>query len=355
MQFIFTVVSKEPWIIHGYTFGHSLFFLKRILPYLCPPKNGYIHFILTHDWFLTEQRREHFLPNYKKIIKKYPFIKVTMLANEEDELKWYKKNGIRAELCNQNALLDENLYLIISSDKKYDAIMNAHMSPYKRIELIKNVHNCCLITYIIENSKDADYAKTVFPLPFCDIPQFDGKKWHRYDINQICEFYAKSRCGVILSAEEGACFAATEYLLCGLPVVTTPSVGGREAFFDPDYVVWTEPTPEAVAEAVQKAISLPISPQEIRERTIFKMKKIRNIYCNILNNIAQEEGIEKNFFLEWDSFFVNKMMRCHFGTETETINYLLAQGMNIQYPFTHKLHTAHREFRIWWDRLRGKR
>ena len=48
-------------------------------------------------------------------------------------------------------------------------------------------------------------------------------------------------------------------------------------------------------------------------------------------------------------------MRCHFGTETETINYLLAQGMNIQYPFTHKLHTAHREFRIWWDRLRGKR
>ena len=116
--------------------------------------------------------------------------------------------------------------------------MNAHMSPYKRIELAKLVPDCCLITYLVKGvSQSEEYAKRILSLPYMSFPQFDGSTWQRYDTNQICEIYAQSRCGLILSSEEGACFAATEYLLCGLPVVTTPSVGGREAFFDPDYVV----------------------------------------------------------------------------------------------------------------------
>ncbi len=40
------------------------------------------------------------------------------------------------------------------------------------------------------------------------------------------------RVGMCLSETEGAMFAAVEYLLCGLPVVSTPSQGGRDVWFD---------------------------------------------------------------------------------------------------------------------------
>lgn len=45
-------------------------------------------------------------------------------------------------------------------------------------------------------------------------------------------------------------FASMEYLLCGLPIVSTPSIGGRDVFFDKDYVEIVEPDPHAVKEAV---------------------------------------------------------------------------------------------------------
>jgi glycosyltransferase involved in cell wall biosynthesis len=352
-MFAFHVVSKRPWVIHGYTFGPGLFLVRRLAPFLHPMKNEHIHFILTQDWHLTPKRLIGFKYDYEKFIKKYPYIKITILANEKCELEILKKNNINSILCSQNAFLDENKYIICDDIKKYDAVINSRMASYKRIELAKYV-NTCLITYIYTKT-DFDYSKTIIPLKNIYIPQFDGSTWKIYDTDQICEIYAQSRCGLILSAEEGACFAATEYLLCGLPVVTTPSVGGREAFFDPDYVVWTEPTPEAVAEAVQKAISLPISPQEIRERTIAKMKKVRETYCDLLSDLAREDGIERDFRSEWDSFFVNKMMAFGSDSDAEAVKYLREQGMELNYSLLNRLHTAHRIFRIWWDHLRGKR
>lgn len=71
------------------------------------------------------------------------------------------------------------------------------------------------------------------PMPFMKFPQYEnGHYVHYFSIDKINEIYGQSRCGLILSAEEGACFAAMEYLLCGLPVVTTPNIGGRDEFFD---------------------------------------------------------------------------------------------------------------------------
>ena len=40
-----------------------------------------------------------------------------------------------------------------------------------------------------------------------------------------------SQVGLCLSKSEGAMFASIEYLLCGLPIVSTKSVGGRDIFF----------------------------------------------------------------------------------------------------------------------------
>ena len=53
--------------------------------------------------------------------------------------------------------------------------------------------------------------------------------------------------------------------------------------------------------------------------------------------------------------FVNKMMAFGSDSDAEAVKYLREQGMELNYSLLNRLHTAHRTFRIWWDRLRGKR
>ncbi len=354
----FHIVSKNPWIIHCYNFGNIFSPIKQLAPYLLRPARGRIHFVLTLNWSILPRRKfEAFNRAYHRHLRRYPHLVVTVLANEPDELQLLREHGIRSELCNQNAFLDERLYTIQDEKKHYDAVINSRMAPYKRIELVRDIQNCCLITYFLD-PQDYEYVKTVLPLsekyksacPHLHFPQYNGRTWQHYNIEEICKVYASSHCGVILSAEEGACFAAMEYLLCGLPVVTTPSIGGREAFFDKDYVIWTEPVPEAVAEAVKKARQLPVSAQEIRDRTIAGMQSVRAVYCEILNSIAREEGVERDFRAEWDSFFINKM---HTNmSEPDAVAFLRAQGLNLHYPLLHRLHNGHKVFKAWLKGLK---
>ena len=350
-------ISQYPLIFHCYNFGNIFSPLKQLAPYICKGKN--IHFILTLNWSIRPKYKiESFAKAYHRHAKKYPWLIVTVLANEPEELTLLREYGIRSELCNQNGLLDEHSYTIHDVEKRYNAISNSRMAPYKRLELLRDVENCALITYFLDPS-DHDYEKRILPhaggaqaaCPNLICPQFDGTNWTRYDVNQVCETLSSSRCGVILSEEEGACFAAVEYLLCGLPVVTTKSIGGRDAMFDEDYVIWTDPTPESVAEAVKKAIALPVSPQQIRERTIAKMKKEREKYCAILNSIAREEGIEKDFSSEWNSFYTNKLMNNM--SEKDAVRYLNEAGVSTHYSLWHRLHNGHKVVKSWLKKTFG--
>ena len=356
------IVSDNPWIIHGYNFGNIFSPVKQLAPYLSPPKTERIHFILTLNWSLLPAHKfQSFHRAYLRHKRRYPNLIVTVLANEEAELKLLRDHGIRSELCNQNAFLDERRFTVLKRNKLYNAVTNSRMAPYKRIELARDVKDCCLITYFLD-PEDLEYEKRIYgsheegkncPMPFMKFPQYEnGHYVHYFSIDKINEIYGQSRCGLILSAEEGACFAAMEYLLCGLPVVTTPNIGGRDEFFDKDYAVWAEPAPEAVAEAVEKAVSLPISAEEIRRRTLEKVRKHREKYMQILNDIAREEGVDRDFRKEWDHFFINKMFTNM--SEQEAVAMLQARGLHTRYSLLHRLHNGHKAFKLWLKGLEWK-
>lgn len=63
-----------------------------------------------------------------------------------------------------------------------------------------------------------------------------------------------SSVGGIFSATEGACYASTEYLMCGLPVISTHSTGGRDIWYTPDNSILVEATEPAVAARLQRAL-----------------------------------------------------------------------------------------------------
>jgi glycosyltransferase involved in cell wall biosynthesis len=102
--------------------------------------------------------------------------------------------------------------------------------------------------------------------------------------------YNQAKVGLALSACEGAMLASVEYMLCGLPQVSTPCRGGRELFFDAQYVAVVEATPEAVAAGVSEMIARKIDPQFVREMTLYKIHAHRTKLCNYVRNLIRQAG-----------------------------------------------------------------
>jgi glycosyltransferase involved in cell wall biosynthesis len=93
--------------------------------------------------------------------------------------------------------------------------------------------------------------------------------------------------------------ALVEYLLCGLPVVSTASVGGRDVFFDDEYVKIVEDTPDAVRAGVAEIIRRRVSPELIRARTLERMQAHRERFVKLVQGMYDAEKNGRRFEAEW--------------------------------------------------------
>jgi glycosyltransferase involved in cell wall biosynthesis len=85
-------------------------------------------------------------------------------------------------------------------------------------------------------------------------------------------------------------WASVQYLYCGIPIVTTPSRGGREYFLDDQHTYRAEPNTYSVKGAVDKAKHDCIEPSEIRSAILSKVTSERMRYIEFLK---QEFGFRK--------------------------------------------------------------
>ena len=99
--------------------------------------------------------------------------------------------------------------------------------------------------------------------------------------------------------------ASMEYLLCGVPVVSTQNRGGRDFFFESDYCSTVEADPQTIARAVGDLPHRAPGPEEIRARTIEKIAHVRCILREVVHRIFVEEGIGPEFDPLWQGFFAN--------------------------------------------------
>lgn len=110
----------------------------------------------------------------------------------------------------------------------------------------------------------------------------------------VYKFMAKAKVGLALSEAEGAMYAAGEYGLCGLPVVTTRNLGGRNYSLDPKYTFEVDsdnPVREDVRRLIDKAINMNFPPREVRAATIAVFEKYRTAYRDLLDSIFAENGL----------------------------------------------------------------
>jgi glycosyltransferase involved in cell wall biosynthesis len=193
------------------------------------------------------------------------------LCNSRLEASQLQSVGIEAYLIHQNAFVDPNLFYIdLSTPKIYSAIYNATLHPYKRYELASKVDGLS----IVSRDMDPVYVDTILKpiMPLNILNQFNeyGKPM-QIERSKLIPIYNQAFCGLALSEKEGAMFASMEYLLCGLPVVSTKSVGGRDYFFTKsNATILDEDDVDKIADAV-KNWALTWSPEQsirIREDAI---------------------------------------------------------------------------------------
>jgi glycosyltransferase involved in cell wall biosynthesis len=107
--------------------------------------------------------------------------------------------------------------------------------------------------------------------------------------------YSASDCGLALSRVEGAMWAAMEYMLCGLPVVSTRSFGGRDQFRDDYYWRTVASSPEAVAAGVRAWRKNPPDRQEVRRRVLAKVEEARSRFAQLVIALAGHKEPESVF------------------------------------------------------------
>jgi glycosyltransferase involved in cell wall biosynthesis len=169
------------------------------------------------------------------------------MANTQMEVDLLRSIGLNVFLIHQNSFVDPNLFHIKPIPKVFSAVYNAALMPYKRIELASKVKDVALIS----RDREIEYYKSIIALGNIHlINKINDDKLQFLDRDKVNEVYAQAYCGLCLSAIEGAMYASLEYLLSGIPIVSTKSIGGRDYFFDRKNSIIVDDDPCEVAEAV---------------------------------------------------------------------------------------------------------
>lgn len=280
-------------------------------------------FVVVFKWTMEDERKVRELSDaYAAFRNRHPDKEVIFLCNTLAEHELLGGRGLRRIYCSQNALLDENLYRIVPGiGKRFDAVYNGQIEPFKRHHLARGVESLALITYTLyylpAEPRRAYFEKVRSWLPEARMLNWPGHpplaecrfdpELPRIPNHLISEHLATARVGLILSAEEGACWAACEYLLSGLPVVSTRSRGGRDVLFDEGSALVVEDSEDAVAQGVRTLIGRDAQPERVRARTLEKLQPHRQRFIGLINEIYREAGAERDFRGEWDRVFINRM------------------------------------------------
>lgn len=274
-----TVFSRNPLVLVSYDTDFTQN-APAFLAAFSKSRAKSIHVFLQLGWeHETPKNAEPFAREINEIQAQCDKLKVTVLANSENEVRVLSALGLHTVFCNQNAFVDESRYPALKRPKKFDALYIARLSPFKRHPLaakIKSLHLIGFKVWWIPN--EVKYSEDIVS------NQLKHAVWTRFvDAKNIPAEIAAARCGLCLSAVEGAMFVSIEYLLCGVPVVNTRNIGGRDVLF-PDFAVKTVPdTPEAVAAAVQEFVEHAPEPEKIRAAVLEKMKVHRETFRSLLN------------------------------------------------------------------------
>ncbi len=235
-----------------------------------------------------------------------PLHRFVFLCNSEAETAQMRSLGEAAFTHNKTTNISEHLFRPLEDVRvEFDAIYNAQLAPWKRHELALAVPTCAFLFYRgISSTAESEaelIARHLAETPshvFINEIDSTGTPM-RLPPEEVNWHLNRASVGLCLSETEGAMFACAEYLLAGLPVVTTPNQGGRNFFLDDETCITVEADPHAIAKAVAflKAKALP--RDYVREQALARITAERARFIDLVNAIHAELGIDEPFEGFW--------------------------------------------------------
>jgi glycosyltransferase involved in cell wall biosynthesis len=304
------LLSARPIVLHARDFaflpGAPIYGLLRAL------RRRRVDILYTVSWNHARRRLAERLARLERRVRRTGDHRITFFATNAAEHAQFERVGLRTLQLNNLAFTDERIFRPLPGRRSvYDAVYDARLSPFKRHQLAAEVPNLALVTYLFEKKMDPSYRAAVAPIvarahvfngdPF-------GDAYRQLAPHEVNAALNQCAVGLALSAEEGAMMASMQYLLAGLPVVSTQSLGGRDDFYHPDYTRIVADTPRAVAEAVAELRRCPLAPEEIRARTLALAEEHRQRLFRCVDEIYASQGCDRKFETEFPSIFVDRLL-----------------------------------------------
>ncbi len=287
LHYGFYILSTQPLIvstISSYPFSTKFPFNKIILGDLSDislPPGFQPKYVLEHvaGWTVPIHRMAKF--KARQIVHRLEKREHHLLVSAKDE-DWVRKAlFIRGSHFSHNLYINEHLYKPLDEPKIYDAIYTAQLAAFKRLPLARQIERLMVVSYggdlytYCPELKHAEFNREFLPRP------------------ELARKYNQAYAGLCLSAQEGAMLASCEYLLSGIPVVSTPSKGGRDEFFTRQNSIIVPPEPDQIADAVQHWKAVSPDPAEIRAGVLSKINSVRLEYCAYIANLVHQGGGKK--------------------------------------------------------------
>lgn len=222
------------------------------------------------------------------------------MFNSSDELCNFEPYGFQGDVINHNAWLDENwVFRPLFLPKIYDAIYVARRSAFKRHYLASKVKRLALVAGI-------NHGNAVV-----DIPDHVYLNDNPLDASQVSEKINQSYCGLLLSETEGACFSSSEYLLCGVPVVSTKSKGGRDVWYNDYNSIVCEDNEDSVHEAVEYFLKNPRDPLIISKMHTDLAFIFRKKFIDQLGDVFRKYGVSIDSNSYFNHNYFHKMRKSY--------------------------------------------
>jgi glycosyltransferase involved in cell wall biosynthesis len=317
----YAVISVTPPIFHVEHWIHGRPRTDTALaPLFRTLRGDRAYFIYNWQWHLDDpavaravkavENRHH---------RRHPGHEFVHLCNTTTHYDVFAQAGLTAVFFNQNALVDERIFRPLPGiAKRFDAVYDARLTPYKRHSLAAEVRNLALLYAYYEGLEDQAHAESTQRL-LSDTHRFNqepGGAYRSLEPEEVNRCLNECRVGLCLSKIEGSMYASIQYLLAGLPVVSTESQGGRDLFFDEETALIVDADPTAVRAGVEEMLRRNASPGDIRARTLEKVRPHRQAFIDTVQSIYDREGAGRRFADEWQAVFFNKLVRTQRHADT---------------------------------------
>jgi glycosyltransferase involved in cell wall biosynthesis len=219
-----------------------------------------------------------------------------VLCNSPAELDLLTEFGTPAAVMNHNIFVDTRVFGPLPDESKnYEAVSVARMTPWKRQILACELRSVAHVS-VREASLPWEETLAYFQQMQRAMPShsflnpIEGERFRPLAPAEVNVVLNRARVGLCLSAAEGAMFANMEYMLAGLPVVSTPNLGGRDFFFDPDYCLTVPANAGAVRAAVESLVARNIPASYIRSRTLARAERERGHFIELLRQAGRHRA-----------------------------------------------------------------